>query len=81
MPFDMRSFAARLKTTLELINASARIHELLLAREERMTFRAYLNTHIALGRSRYDGFTASAFYGAFLIVRMDPLFHRTVPFA
>ncbi len=77
----MRLLAARLKTTLELINTSARIHELLLAREERMAFRAYFNTHIALGGSRHYGFAASAFDRAFLIFRMDTLLHCPVPFS
>ncbi len=68
-------FASCLKTTLELINTSARIHELLLAREERMAFGANFNAHIALGGSCYDGLAASAFNGAFLVVRMDTLLH------
>lgn len=73
-------FASRLKTTLELINTSARIHELLLAREERMALRANFNAHITLGGSCYDCFAASAFNGAFLIIRMDTLLHCHIPF-
>ncbi len=64
-----------LKTTLELINTSARVNKLLLTREERMALGANFNAHIALGGFRYDSLAASAFNGAFFIIRMDTLFH------
>ena len=70
----MSLLTAHLKTALELINATAGIDELLLARKERVALRADINTNltvgISLGRTRLDSLTASAADSYLFILRM-----------
>ena len=66
----------RLKTLLELINASACINELLLAGKERMALGADVNTDLAaLGRTGLEGFAASTLNGYYFVVRMESFLH------
>ena len=66
----------RLKTLLELINASACVNELLLAGKERMALGADVNTDLAaLGRTGLEGFAASTLNGYYFVVRMESFLH------
>ena len=66
---------------LELIHTPTSINQFLFASEERMTVAA--NVHFKeftiFRRSRFEGCTASARYGHFVIVRMDFRFHFYSP--
>ena len=64
-----------LKTSLELVNASAGIDKLLLTCIERMALGADFDVHITLDRVRGNGRTASASDGSFLVFGMDSGFH------
>ena len=72
---NFRELFNHAKTLLELVNASAGINELLLAREERMTLGANFYLNIALGRTSGILCTACTLYGNNIIFRMDTLFH------
>ena len=69
--------AYRLQTValLEAIHASARVHQLLLASEERMALGANFNSQFRLGGAGLKRFTADAANRRLLILRMDALFH------
>ena len=60
---------------LELFYTAAAVDELLLTGEERMAFRAYIQTNFRLIRLCHKSITASASYLAVHIFRMDILFH------
>ena len=75
-----RLFCLCVKTALELINTSAAVNKLLLAREKRMAFGANFNTHVTLCGSGLDNFSASAGDRTFLIVGMDSFLHFFIPF-
>ena len=64
--------AYRLQTValLEAIHASARVHQLLLASEERMALGANFNADVLLCGTRVNHIAACAGNGRFLIVRM-----------
>jgi len=65
-----------LESSLELVKASACIDKLLLAGVVRMALGANVNTHFAtLCGTRNNSFAACASDYAFLIIRMDSLFH------
>jgi hypothetical protein len=74
---------SRLKSVslLELVNASAGINQLLLARKERVTVAAniYFESFAIFRRTRFEGSTARASYRNFVIVRMDFRFHLFSP--
>ena len=72
-----RSFRLLLAVSLvEAINAPRCIHQLLLAREERVAFRAYFNVQIVLARgARRERVAAGALHLNLLIIRMNSLLH------
>lgn len=63
------------ETTVETINTSAGVNQLLLTGVERMALRANFNTDFGLSGTSVDNLTASAGDGAIHIVGMDSLFH------
>ena len=68
------------QSSLELVNASACVNELLLTGEEGMALGADINSLLAaLGGSGLYDLTACATNGASLILRMDSVFHVHVP--
>ena len=70
----------RSQSSLELVNASACVNELLLTGEEGMALGADINSLLAaLGGSGLYDLTACATNGASLILRMDSVFHVHVP--
>ena len=69
-----------LKSSLELIHASAGVNKLLLTGEERMALGANINSQVAaLGGLGFNNFATSAFDSANFVVRMDSVFHVHVP--
>jgi hypothetical protein len=64
---------------LEFVNTSAGVDKLLLAGEERMAFRAYINLDIVLYGLGNIFCTASTLYGSGLVIGMDTLLHRENP--
>ena len=71
----------RFQTLLELVNASARIHEFLLARKEGVATAAnihFKNVALFCG-SRLEGGTASADNRDFVIFGMNIGFHNLSP--
>ena len=69
------SLSGSLKTSLELVNASAGIDKLLLAGEERVAFRANFNADAVLSGAGHEFFAASALYSDFLVFGMYSCFH------
>ena len=68
------------ESSLELINASARIDKLLLAGEEGMALRADFNSYLAaLGRLRRYGFAAGTANYTLFIIGMNSGFHFSLP--
>ncbi len=60
----------------EALDAARRIHDLLLAREERVASRADFNVDVALvARPRQERVTARAVYAYFIVSRVDCCFH------
>jgi hypothetical protein len=64
---------------VELLNAAARIHELLLARIKGVTLRANFDLDIAPCAARLNHFPASAPNRRLLIVGMDSFLHPVSP--
>ena len=70
----------RSQSSLELVNASACVNELLLTGEEGMALGADINSLLAaLGGSGLYNLTACATNGANFVIRMDSVFHVHVP--
>ena len=68
------------QSSLELVNASACVNELLLTGEEGMALGANFNSQFAaLGGSGLYNFATSASDFANFVVRMDSVFHVHVP--
>ena len=68
------------ESSLELINASARVNKLLLARKEGMALGANFNSYLAaLGGLGFNNFATCTSDGAGFILRMDSVFHGHVP--
>jgi hypothetical protein len=62
--------------TIESIDASRGVNQLLLAREKRMASRTDFHVQIAFfGRTRFKSFAASASHADFTIFRMNSRFH------
>ena len=69
-----------LESSLELVNASACINKLLLARKEGMALGADINSQLAaLGGFGFNNFAASASDNALLILGMNSVFHVRLP--
>ena len=66
----------QVEASLETINASAGIDELLLAGIERMALRANFHLDVLLGRLSLDHVAAVAGDGRLVQGRMDVLLHR-----
>ena len=64
-----------LEALVESFNASARINQLLLAREERMAFGADFHTNVLLGGTSLNDIAASACNGCLLVFGMQILLH------
>ena len=65
---------------LELVNASAGVNKLLLTGKEGMALGADVYSQVAaLGGLGLNHFTASASDGASFVIRMDSVFHCSVP--
>lgn len=66
---------------LELVNASARIDQLLLTRKIGVALGADFDFQLGhvLGRSRLESISASAGDGHVMIIRMNTLFHLRTP--
>ena len=69
----------RFQTLLELVNASARIHEFLLARKEGMALGADFNTHITGSGLGHHLCAASTTDGNGFVFRMDSFLHDLLP--
>ena len=65
-----------IETLVESFNTSARINQLLLAREERMAFGANIDAQFFLRGTRGERVTATAGYLCFEVFRMNTLFHK-----
>ena len=62
--------------SVELINASAGVNQLLLARVKGVTLRADLNFDVLPRASRINNLTASALNCRLLIIGMNTVFHH-----
>ena len=60
---------------VELGNASAGVHQLLLTREEGVTLRADFHLDLLLGRTCLNHITAGASNSSLLIIGMDSFLH------
>src|SRR5512133_279104 len=60
---------------LEAVDTAGRVDQLLLAREERVAFRADLDAEVALGRTGLPGFAARAVDLNRVVLRMDFCLH------
>ena len=69
------SLLVQAETLVELGNASAGIHQLLLAGEEGVTLRADFHANILLRRTCLNHITAGAFDSSLLIIGMDSFLH------
>ena len=69
------SLLVQAETLVELGNASAGIHQLLLAGEEGVTLRADFYANILLRRTCLNYITAGAFNSSLLIIGMDSCLH------
>jgi hypothetical protein len=67
--------------SLEALDATSRIHQLLFASEERMAVGADFDVQFFFGGTRRPGVAASAGHTAFVVIRMDSFFHATFSFA
>ncbi len=68
----MRLFVEALKSLLELVNTTANVNELLLAREEGVALGANFNSDLAaLGGLGGNGLAACATDNALFVIRMD----------
>ena len=75
-----RLLLGRSQSSLELINASARVNKLLLAREEGVALGANFNSYLAArGGLGFYNFATCTSDGAGFILRMDSVFHGHVP--
>ena len=85
LPFLHRTDPCRLllessDSLLELIHTSAGVNKLLLTGEERMALGANFNFDLAaLGGLGLYGFAACASDDALFVLRMDSLFHCSIP--
>src|SRR3954468_23596126 len=68
--------AGLLEAALEALDASTGIHQLLLARVERVAVRADLQVELGLGRARLEGVPAGAGHLREHVVRVDLGLHR-----
>src|SRR5258707_12265770 len=64
---------------LEPLDASGRVDELLLAREERMAGAADLQANLVLGRMSFEGVAARAGDGHHIELGMDAFLHGRDP--
>ena len=62
-------------TLLEAVHTSASVHQLLLARVERMALGANVDAHLLLDRAGLKGFAADAANNALAVIRMDLFLH------
>lgn len=76
----MKLFFFQIEALFETVYTAAGIYQLLLAGEERMTFRTNIYTNFFFGRAGFKFSAASAFYGCNIILRMNSLFHIGHPF-
>ena len=75
-PFcDVSDLLVQAELLVELRNASAGIHQLLLTREEGVTLRADFHLDILLGRTCLNHITAGASNRSLLIIGMDSFLH------
>lgn len=73
---EIEELLFRLESLVELINTTAHVNKLLLAREERMTLGANFNLHFpAVGRLGLYHVSASADDGNVFIGRMNSCLH------
>ena len=68
------------ETLLETVYSATCVYQLLSAGEKRMTFRAYIQTNILLGRSCLKFSATSTLYNYLFVLRMNTLFHTVTPF-
>lgn len=66
-----------LELLVELVDAAGRIHELHGTGEERVALRADFDRDLGLGASCRKAITTAASYLAFLVLRMNCVFHGT----
>ena len=69
------SLLVQTETLVELGHASAGIHQLLLARKERVALGTYFDFDVLLGRPGVDHIAAGAGDGGLLVVGMYILLH------
>ena len=62
-------------TLLEAVHTSASVHQLLLARVERMALGANVNAHLLLDRAGLKGLAADAANDRLAVIRMDLFLH------
>src|SRR5262249_47443823 len=75
-PLAAACLAARaLQTTLEALDAAARVHELLLARVERVALRADLDVELGLCRASLERVPTGARHGGEDVLGMDVGLH------
>src|SRR5581483_8803888 len=74
-------FVRALQPALEPLDPSARVHELLLARVERMALRADLDVEIRLRRARLERVPARARHGREHVLGMDAGLHQAARIA
>src|SRR3954452_4870701 len=67
--------AGTLEPPLEALDPAARVHELLLARVERVAVRAHLDVELGLGRTRLEGVPAGAGHVGEHVLGMNTGFH------
>ena len=72
--FDLMQLLFQSEFSVELIDASAGVYKLLLARIEWVAFGTYFYLYVFPCASRFDSFTAGAFDCRLLVIRMYPLF-------
>jgi hypothetical protein len=72
---DQLSFGLATVFTIKALHSARGIDELLLAGEERMATRAYLEPYLRLGRARLPGFAARAVHSCGYVLWMNISFH------
>src|SRR6476619_6973775 len=73
--------AGLLEAALEALDATAGVHQLLLARVERVAVRAHLDVQLGLGRARLELVPAGAVNGGEDVLGMDLGLHRPLRIA
>jgi hypothetical protein len=72
---DQLSFGLATVFTIKALHSARGIDELLLAGEERMATRAYLEPYLRLGRARLPGFAARTVHSCGYVFGMNISFH------